>query len=378
MARSLEQQFRLLITDKQHILICLPAASPSIDAIVSGIALMSILKKQGKYVKLVSPNFVPQQNFTLFEQHHVSSTVPELRTLVITLNLAHMGFKALHYEVVDDQLSFFITPERPHLEPIETFTSSRMFAFDLIITFDVQDLAQLDHLYQEYSDFFYLTPLVNIDHHPENEHFGAVNLIDITATSNTEILLHVLGRPVQSLDADLATLLLTGIISKTHAFRNRITQRSLAVTSSLVEQGARFSDIVHELYYKKSFTAIKLWGEILQKFSFDPKTRIVSFLIESSDFEKTSSHANDLQGLIEELMMHVPEASSILMVYIQTQGSTALLHVPHYIRLQAHTLFAAYVPYMSGHILKLTLPERNLQQAHEMIITVLRKHLNIS
>ena len=42
--------------------------------------------------------------------------------------------------------------------------------------------------YHNNTGFFNKTPIINIDHKSENEQFGNINLIDITASTTAEII----------------------------------------------------------------------------------------------------------------------------------------------------------------------------------------------
>ena len=115
---------------------------------------------------------------------------------------------------------------------------------DLIIALEAHSLEDLGGLYEHNADLFFETPKINIDNNPENEYFGAVNLVDVTATSVAEILTGLLQEyEAQLLDEDIATCLLTGIISKTQSFQDvQTTPRAFLKASELVSLGGRQQD----------------------------------------------------------------------------------------------------------------------------------------
>jgi phosphoesterase RecJ-like protein len=111
-------------------------------------------------------------------------------------------------------------------------------AFDLVIALDCSDLKRLGH----FTDMpaFGSVPLLNIDHHVTNLNFGDVNLVDPRAASATEIVLRLLEYMAVPLDAELATCLLTGIVTDTRGFRtSNVTIQ--VMDAALRLPGRRFS-----------------------------------------------------------------------------------------------------------------------------------------
>ncbi len=81
--------------------------------------------------------------------------------------------------------------------------------------------------------------VVNVDHHPGNTRYGALNLVDLPAAAVGEIvadLLDLLGWP---LTPDIATNLWVSLVSDTGSFRySNTTPKALALGARLVAEGA--------------------------------------------------------------------------------------------------------------------------------------------
>ena len=81
--------------------------------------------------------------------------------------------------------------------------------------------------------------VVNVDHHPGNTRYGALNLVDLPAAAVGEIvadLLDLLGWP---LTPDVATNLWVSLVSDTGSFRySNTTPKALALGARLVADGA--------------------------------------------------------------------------------------------------------------------------------------------
>ncbi len=82
-------------------------------------------------------------------------------------------------------------------------------------------------------------PLLNIDHHASNTHFGRLNWVDPTASSTSEmvfLLLDAAGRPVTPL---MASLLYAGILTDSVGFSLvNTTPRAMRTAAELIARGA--------------------------------------------------------------------------------------------------------------------------------------------
>ena len=92
--------------------------------------------------------------------------------------------------------------------------------FDLLLFLDHAEAGRLSRR----EDFSLPSQMivVNIDHHNSNDYFGKVNWVELTATSTAEILVSLvesLGGNKPLWDTEIATALLTGILSDTQSFQ---------------------------------------------------------------------------------------------------------------------------------------------------------------
>jgi phosphoesterase RecJ-like protein len=147
----------------------------------------------------------------------------------------------------------------PGTEAVVQNTSA---AFDLVIALDCSDLERLGHFPQ--IPAFASTPLLNIDHHLTNVYFGAVNLVDFHASSTAEIVFRLLDYMGISLDAELATCLLTGIVTDTRGFRtSNVTLQVMDITLRLMKAGASLTHITRRGLDRRPTAAIRLWAAAL-------------------------------------------------------------------------------------------------------------------
>ncbi|MBU0731821.1 hypothetical protein KKC88_02995 [Patescibacteria group bacterium] len=375
MGLKTEKQIFEIVKQKDNILICLPK-KPTTDAIASGLALFSVLEKMGKRVKTVASDFaLPHDHSFLPKSKEIFADLSALRKFIITVDTSETQPDNLEYDIKDNKLSIYITPKNGFYEPRDVSTSAGDFAFDLIFTIDTPDLESLGSIYDNNAEFFYHTPIVNIDHNPANEHFGQINQINVTATSVSEVIFELLQDWGDDyLDEYIATNLLTGIISKTKSFKtSSVTPRSLAIASHLISQGARRDEIVKNLFQNKKLSTLKLWGKALANLKASPEKKIVWSVLHQEDFKETETEEAVLDKVIDELIINTPDAEDVFIVYENREGKIeAVVATSHYI--DAFRLFSEFNPTGNHDFTYLKFPGKDLASAE----TILKDRLESS
>jgi bifunctional oligoribonuclease and PAP phosphatase NrnA len=108
--------------------------------------------------------------------------------------------------------------------------------YDLLVALDCGDAGRMGELFLALPEP--LPPIINIDHHITNTHFGDINLVDSDANATAEILFHLLPELGVTLTPDMANALLTGLVTDTQGFRTSgVSARTLNVASRLMEAG---------------------------------------------------------------------------------------------------------------------------------------------
>ena len=106
--------------------------------------------------------------------------------------------------------------------------------------------------------------LLNIDHHQDNECFGAVNIVE-EVSSTCELLYHLaigLGYEIDSVAADQ---LYAGILFDTGGFRFSLTtDTTFEVAADLVRRGARLDAIAEGVFGNKSLGSVKQRGHAIE------------------------------------------------------------------------------------------------------------------
>jgi len=102
---------------------------------------------------------------------------------------------------------------------------------------------------------------LNIDHHPTNEYFGRLNLVETERAAAAEIL--AVHMPVWGLrvDREVAACLLTGMVTDTIGFRTpSVTPEVLRIAADLIEAGADLYDIYDRALNRRDAVSLRYWG----------------------------------------------------------------------------------------------------------------------
>ena len=171
--------------------------------------------------------------------------------------------------------------------------------FDLLITFGCSDLKRTG---SEKIQALKI-PIINIDHHPDNQQFGEVNLVDEQKSSVAELVYDFFSHHKLYIDKEIATCLLTGIITDTGSFMHSNTQAStLKVASELMKKGAVAEKIVGWTFKNKNSQVLKAWGKALSNLHFDSKTKIIYSIISENDLAELGELPQSaFEGLAETL-----------------------------------------------------------------------------
>lgn len=309
-------QIQQLIERTQKPLIVLPDTA-GIDAFAAAFGWHSLLSKLQKNAVVVSAGQLPRALERIAPNHTALQDVPNVQTLVIELDTREVQVAKMHKDEHPETLRILLNPTDGMWSEGDVRVFRSPYAYDLLICIGAHGLEACKKLHQQYADFFYRTPILNIDHSPTNEHFGQLNVVDLTATSCSEVCHDLITRlyPDQ-IDEEIATLLLTGMIAKTKSFKTRnVTPKTLTTASTLMEKGARQEEIINHLYRVRSISTLRLWGRALARLKHDAAHKLVWTLLSQQDFLHAGAEDNDLPEVIEELIGSSPDVETALLLY---------------------------------------------------------------
>ncbi len=329
MNNGIEKQIFETINKANRVLVVLPQ-NPNGDALGSGLAFFDFLRKLDKQPEIVCAaadlsafNFLP--NF-----QEVRKELEVSQSFVISLKTKNAQLDELSYEVKPEQVEIFVKPKNGKFAAQDVSFRNAKFPYELIVTLDCPSLEHLGDIYEKNTDLFFETTIVNIDHHPSNENYGEINHVVLTATSTAEILTTLIQDFEAGLiDANIATNLLTGIIVETNSFQHvKTTPQAFLKASALIAQGGQHQEIIRQLYKTKHISLLKLWGRALARLKEVPELGLAYSLVNHADLEKSGSAAEDVLGVMKELVANLSGKKIILfLAELASQEVVGYLHL---------------------------------------------------
>lgn len=322
-----EQQIYHQLEKSKNILIVFPVDRNN-DALSASLALFLFLKKMEKEVEVVMPRSIKQVPDLSFlpSYSEIKNDLNNLRRFVVSLNISQAKINQIRYTVDNDQLNFIISPASGWFKPEDVTTRAGEFKFDLIITVGASDLESLSQVYDDNIEFFYKTTIINIDHQSANEEFGQINLIDLNAITNSEIVFSLLNSKPEIMDENIATCLLAGIIQQTKNFKSsNLTPRILLTTSQLISLNARREEIINHLYRSRNISSLKLWGKILNNLKSENNDNLIWSKLNLADLGEIKYNNGELDDIVDELIASIPNAKIIVIFFEEEKNKTKIL-----------------------------------------------------
>ncbi len=108
--------------------------------------------------------------------------------------------------------------------------------------------------------------VINIDHHPDNELFGTLNLVNPKAAAAAQEIYSILRNAGLHISAENATRLLLGLITDSGCFRfNNTDPAALRTAADLMELGADHHKIIVSSFSSRPENLVRFEAEIASK-----------------------------------------------------------------------------------------------------------------
>ncbi|MGX8175904.1 DHH family phosphoesterase [Exiguobacterium artemiae] len=109
---------------------------------------------------------------------------------------------------------------------------------------------------------------IKIDHHPDEDPYADVQLVDTTVSSTSELLVHLLNEWGYVIPEAAAIQFYAGIVGDTGRFQFRgTTSRTFSVAAQLLDTGID-TDWLYRNMYQTELVALQLQGYVLQHIQF--------------------------------------------------------------------------------------------------------------
>ncbi|MEX1112245.1 MAG: hypothetical protein WEC84_02175 [Candidatus Andersenbacteria bacterium] len=323
MALAETQQALQVLQKARNVLLIVPA-KPTVDAFASMVALyVALLEQHGGAVDAVSPSHVPSQLQFLAGSSQVQMQ-PNITPEIVLDIAGPTEILETRTEGLRGGVRLHITlPTAQGLSREDIEAHVRQLAYDVVVVFGASDLEGLGDIFNNHADFFYNTPIINIDHRADNEHFGTVNLLDITRSSIAEITHELITElPNVEISENIATALYAGIVGATESFQRPSTNpHAFELAAELMEKKADKEAVIQNLVKTKPLHLLKLTGRLYARLRHDEHGKLFWSLLRPIDFQESGAEPEHIPEAMHELTNNISGYNVAFLIYEESAGS---------------------------------------------------------
>lgn len=221
--------------------------NPSVDELAGALGLTLMLDKMDKVTTAVFSGQIPPAIDFLEPGKTFEQNVDSLRDFIIALDKSKAD--RLRYKVEDDVVRVFITPYKTTISEADLTFSQGDFNVDLVVALGVERKEDLDTAITAHGRILHDAGIVTINTTTGESSLGEIDWTDTSAGSFCEMLMS-LSEALQPglLDEQIASAILTGLVSATDRFRNdKTSPKVMTMAAQLMAAGANQQLIAEKL-----------------------------------------------------------------------------------------------------------------------------------
>jgi bifunctional oligoribonuclease and PAP phosphatase NrnA len=143
------------------------------------------------------------------------------------------------------------------------------------------------------------SPVLNIDHHVGNTHYGQINWVDESAAACSELVFTLIESLRMPLTTDVATHIYLGLLTDTGSFHfSHITPRSFEIAKRCVEAGADPQWIARTHYDSSTLARVRIFGAVLNGMRLDDSGRVALLIATRETVTSSGGSYDDTDGII--------------------------------------------------------------------------------
>ncbi|MBQ8681769.1 MAG: bifunctional oligoribonuclease/PAP phosphatase NrnA [Bacilli bacterium] len=206
----------------------------------------------------------------------------------------YLGLKQLKkdVDVIADEYSrcFNFLPYR------EEIKAKGAKEYDLAIALDC---ASKGRLFDPKNSFDNSAVTVSIDHHSSNTYFADYNYVEENSPAASKTLIKILKRLNISINKEVGTCLMSGIITDSGGFRyNTVDDETFEFAAQMLDVGVNISDIYYRTFDVKTKAQFELSSIANARLKFYSNDRIALTYVTSQDLKKVKAMAGDHEGIV--------------------------------------------------------------------------------
>ncbi len=256
----------------------------------------------------------------------------------------------------------------PGIENIKTEGS--LEEYDMAIVVDCPDLKRVNSIYHKY--FENAKVKVEFDHHGKNAMFGDYNIVDQVSPACAQILVSSFQYLQIEITKDIATCLLTGIITDTGGFKNSgITAETFEFAAWALTKGVNVSKIYRQSMMIITKSKFEIQKIAMDRLEFFADGKIAFTYITKEDDSKVDMQAGDHDGIVE-IGRNIKGVEISIFLYEKEKGFKVSLRSNDYVDVSEICMIFGG----GGHVKAAGATiNMNLEDAKKIIVSEATKHL---
>jgi len=163
--------------------------------------------------------------------------------------------------------------------------------------------------------------LINIDHHPGNTMYGAVNWFDEQAAACAELVADLIDTLGVSWTPAIASHLYLGLSTDTGGLRyGPISAHTYQICQRIVEAGVDTPRLSRQIFESYSIGRVRLTGTLLDAMTLHHRNRLAVMAFDDALLARCGATADDTEGLVN-LPLGAREVVSVILLKHQNDGT---------------------------------------------------------
>lgn len=245
---STKKQIVDSIKDVTNILVTV-SKNPSVDELSAALGLTIFLNKLGKHATAVASGEMPDAISFLEPNKTFEDSADSLRDFIIALDKEKADH--LRYKLEGEVVKIFITPYRTTISSDDLEFSQGDYNVEMVIGLNVVNSDDMDSALSSHGRILHDATVATITSGNTTSSLGSIDWHSKEASGVSEMvadMVESLKTPKVTLDEQISTALLTGIVASTERFSNELTSsRVMTVSAGLMASGANQQLIVAQL-----------------------------------------------------------------------------------------------------------------------------------
>jgi phosphoesterase RecJ-like protein len=223
-------------------------------------------------------------------------------SLAMAYALRHLGktVRVLSHDAAPPP--FLVFPGVPEIEIVTAVDAGS----DAVIVMECGDVKRpgIDGIERGY--------VINVDHHPGNGRFGALNWLDLSAAACGEMVFDLVRELGVPLTYEIALHVYIAILTDTGSFHySNITPRTFDICRQCMDAGVDPPAVSRAIFDNNNLGRLKLFGAVLSRMRLDATSRIATLFVDQQLARDCGGTYEDTEGLIN-LPLTVKEIRAVV------------------------------------------------------------------